>query len=260
MNFPSMTYFAKPIASLIAGLAGLLASGTSNADNDPYGWRGFYVGATGTYGIINQDIKFTAPNVVSGSTDLSGLGITGLVGYRIPLGSNQFRIGVEADATVGDNRGTFNNYRFVSDFLVTARVVGGIHVHPDFLWFVSGGVGWMGINSASAAVGAGGIGGGGALTDPRQSKTVMGGVVSTGFEWDMGKAIHLRGEYLYGSFENHRAETDTPLGATISDKTIGTDVHQLRLGLTFSLQNPYDEPHGRGGDIDHDRYSRSPMK
>jgi opacity protein-like surface antigen len=254
MKFPSMTCFAKPIAGLIAGLAGLLASGTSNADNDPYGWRGFYVGATGTYGIINQDIKFIAPNTAAGSADLSGLGVTGLVGYRIPLGSNQFRVGVEVDGTVGDNRGTFNQYRFVSDYLVTARLVGGIHVHPDLLWFVSGGVGWMGINSTSVGTGVSPITGSGVVSDQRQFKNVIGGVVSTGFEWDMGKAIHLRGEYLYGSFESHRAETIR------SDKSIGTDAHQLRLGLTFSLQNPYDEPHGRGGDIDHDRYSRGPMK
>ena len=254
-----MTRFARPIAGLVAGMAGLLVSGTSNAGNDPYGWRGFYVGATGTYSIINQDVTFRAPNTATGSVDLSGLGGTGLVGYRIPLGSNRFRIGLEADGTVGDNRGGFNNYRFTSDFLVTARAMAGIHVHPDFLWFVSGGFGWMGINSASAATGIG-LGGSGILADQRQSKTVGGGVVSTGFEWDMGKAIHLRGEYLYGSFESHRADSQTAAGVSISDKSISSDVHQLRLGLTFSLQNPYDEPHGRGGDIDHDRYSRGPMK
>ena len=260
MRFPSMTCLAKPMAGLVAGLAGLLASGASHADHDPYGWRGFYVGATGTYSIINQDVTFRAPNTATGSVDLSGLGGTGLVGYRIPLGSNRFRIGLEADGTVGDNRGTFNRYRFVSDFLVTARAMAGIHVHPDFLWFVSGGVGWMGINSTSVATSVSSITGGGITADPRQFKTVVGGVVSTGFEWDMGKAIHLRGEYLYGSFESHRADSQTAAGVSISDKSISSDVHQLRLGLTFSLQNPYDEPHGRGGDIDHDRYSRGPMK
>ena len=161
---------------------------------------------------------------------------------------------------MGDNRGTFNQYRFVSDFLVTARAVAGLHVHPDFLWFVSGGVGWMGVNSTSVATGVSQLTGNGIVADARQFKTVIGGVVSTGFEWDMGQAMHLRGEYLYGSFEIHRADTRSGLGAAISDKTIGSDVHQLRLGLTFSLQNPYDEPHGRGGDIDHDRYSRGPMK
>jgi opacity protein-like surface antigen len=254
MSRPSIArLLAKPVAGAMAGIAALLACGASHAGYDPYGWRGFYVGAFGNYGIINKDIKFTEPAPAFGSADLSGLGLTGLVGYRIPLGSNRFRVGVEFDGMVGDNRGSFNNYRFVTDFVVTARSVLGMHLRPDFLWFVTGGIGWMGINSSSAATTIG-LGGGGAVLDPRQSKTVLGGVVGTGFEWDMGKAIHLRGDYLYGSFETHRAETFR------SDKIIGADMHLLRLGVTFSLQNPYDEPHGRGGDIDHDRYSREPLK
>lgn len=239
--------------ALLAACAASLLSSTRAEAADLYGWRGFYVGATGTYALINQDIKFRFPNTASGSASLDGIGATGIVGYRIPLGSNAWRIGIEADGTVGDNRGGFNGYRFTSDFTATLRGTLGYHVHPDLLWFVTGGAGWMGVNSASA-VDVPSLLGGTTLADRRSSKVVFGGVVGTGFEWDMGRAIHLRGDYLYGSFESHRAET------VVSDKTVSTDGHQLRLGVVVSLQNPYDEPHGRGDDIDRDRYGRDPMK
>ena len=259
MRLPSIASITKPVTALAACIAGLLASGPSVAGDDLYGWRGFYVGASGTYAFINQDIKFRTPTVASGSADLSGFAGTGILGYRIPVGSNTFRLGVEVDGTVGDNSGSFNRYRFTSDFLATARATLGIHLRPDLLWFATGGVGWMGINSASSTdartlAGLGPL----ALADQRSSKTVVGGVVGTGLEWDMGKAIHLRGEYLFGAFESHRAETN------VADKTVSTDTHQIRLGVVVSLQNPYDEPHGidgrNGGDIDHDRYARGPMK
>ena len=247
-------------AALLAACIGLLASSSAHA-NDLYGWRGFYVGATGTYALINQDIKFRFPNTASGSASLDGIAGTGIVGYRIPLGTNAFRIGIEADGTVGDNRGGFNGYRFTSDFTATLRGTLGYHVHPDFLWFVTGGAGWMGINSAPTTSRASSTGTGQVLSDLRSSKTVFGGVVGTGFEWDMGRAIHLRGEYLYGSFDGHRAETTSATtGLPISDKSVDTDMHQLRLGVVVSLQNPYDEPHGRGDDIDRDRYTRDPLK
>lgn len=265
MKLPSIAFKARPLAALAACLAGVLASGSATAGEDLYGWRGFYVGASASYSFINQDVKFFVPNVTAGSADLNGVAGTGLLGYRIPVGSNAFRIGLEADATVGDNGGTFNRYRFVSDFLATARGTLGVHIHPDLLWFATGGVGWMGINSAPTGFRASALGTGNVLADSRASKTVVGGVVGTGLEWDMGKAIHLRGEYLYGSFESHRADTYSATGAVVSDKTIATDVHQIRLGIVVSLQNPYDEPHGisgngGGGDIDHDRYARGPMK
>jgi opacity protein-like surface antigen len=251
----------KASAVLAAWAAGLSSSVAAQAGSDLYGWRGFYVGAAGTYSFINQDIKFRAPNTATGSASLDGVGGTGIVGYRIPFFSNDWRIGIEADGTVGDNRGGFNSYRFTSDFTATLRGTLGYHVHPDLLWFVTGGVGWMGIDSAPTGTRVSSLGTGQVLSDLRSSKTVFGGVVGTGFEWDMGRAIHLRGDYLYGSYEGHRADTSSATtGLVVSDKTINTDGHQLRLGVVVSLQNPYDEPHGRGDDIDRDRYARDPMK
>lgn len=253
MTISARVRLAKPLAAAAMGLAAMLASSTADAGDELYGWRGFYVGASATYSAIDQDIKFTAPVVASGSADLGGIGFTGLVGYRIPLGSERVRVGVEFDGTVGDHHGSFNGYRFISDYLTTARATLGLHIHPDLLWFVTGGVGFMGINSSSAANGTT-LTGAATLADRRISKTVTGGVVGTGLEWDMGKSIHLRGEYLYGAFDSHLAES------TVASKKIDTDVHQVRLGVVFSLQNPYDEPHGRG-DIDHDRYTRGePLK
>jgi opacity protein-like surface antigen len=258
MKRPSIASIAKPLGGLAACVAGILASGPSMAHDELYGWRGFYVGASGTYSFTNQDIKFNTPVVASGSADLGGIAGTGMLGYRIPAWSNAYRVGFEVDATIGDNRGAFNRYRFTQDFLATARGTFGIHVRPDLLWFATGGFGWMGINSAPSSTRASLLGGGNVLIDQRMSKTVFGGVVGTGLEWDMNKAIHLRGEYLYGAFENHRAESN------VADKTVSTDTHQIRLGVVVSLQNPYDEPHGvdgrHGGDIDHDRYTRGPMK
>ena len=257
MKISSIKRPAAQAIVLAASAAAVLASGPARAGDELYGWRGFYVGASATYGFINQDIKFISPSVASGSADLNGFGVTGLVGYRIPVWTERYRLGVEFDGTVGDNGGAFNKYRFVSDFLATARGTFGLHVRPDLLWFGTAGVGWMGINSQTTAVATATTitGTSSALADRRSSKTVVGGVVGTGLEWDMGRAWHLRGEYLYGSFENHRADT------SVADKTISTDAHQIRLGIVVSLQNPYDEPHGRGGDIDADRYGRGgPMK
>ena len=110
MTRQSIARMLTPATTLAACLAGLLGSAVAHADEGLYGWRGFYVGATGTYSIINQDIKFKvlngAANTASGTADLSGIGGTGIVGYRIPLGSNAFRVGLEADGTVGDNGST----------------------------------------------------------------------------------------------------------------------------------------------------------
>ena len=266
MNFRSMTRLAKaalgrPGRRRVASAVALLVCGTTTAQahDELYGWRGFYVGLQGAYSFINQDITFRVPNTNTGRADLGGLGGTILTVYRIPLGTERYRIGIEFDGTVGDNRGPFNRYRFGADFLVNLRGTLGMHLRPDLLWFGTVGVGWVGINSATIST-ANSVVGGQALSDRRSAKTVVGGVVGTGLEWDMGRAIHLRGDYLYGSFDDHRADTSTSAGAAIADKTISTQAHQLRLGIVVSLQNPYDEPHGRGGDIDHDRYVGGPMK
>ena len=195
----------------------LLACGTTTAQahDELYGWRGFYVGLQGAYSFINQDITFRVPNTNTGRADLGGLGGTILTGYRIPLGTERYRIGIELDGTVGDNRGPFNRYRFGADFLVNLRGTLGMHLRPDLLWFGTVGVGWVGINSATIST-ANSVVGGQALSDRRSAKTVVGGVVGTGLEWDMGRAIHLRGDYLYGSFDDHRADTSTSAGAAIA--------------------------------------------
>ena len=244
------------IVGLTAGVGLALGVATpAAADRDLYGWRGFYVGAMANYSWINQDIRFTRPAALvgSGSADLGGPGGTLLVGYRIPV-LDRFTVGLEFDGSVGDNRGAFHGYKFVADFGATLRPTLGVHIHPDFQWFVTGGLGWLGINNESAATavppGLVGL----SPVDRRASKTVFGGVVGTGFEWDMMCAIHLRGEYLYSAFDSHRAESN------VAEKFIKTDMHTVRLGLVVSLQNPYDEPHARRGDIDHDRYAREPMK
>jgi hypothetical protein len=259
MNFLSIIRTAGQASVLAACLTSALASSPAFAGEDLYGWRGFYVGATGSYSFINQNITFTRPTAASGSASLDGIGGTGMVGYRIPIWTEKLRMGFEFDGTVGDNHGGFNKYRFGADYLVTGRATLGWHVHPDLLWFGTAGVGWLGINSASAATTSfvGTTGSGSTLVDRRSAKTVVGGVIGTGLEWDMGRAFHLRGDYMFGSYEGHRADT------AVSDKSISSNSHQLRLGIVVSLQNPYDEPHsisGRGGDIDHDRYTRGPMK
>lgn len=252
-----MACYGRPAGRLLAVcVAGWMASsGTANAGDELYGWRGFYVGAFGTYSFINQDIKFNTPTAVTGSASLDGIGGTGLVGYRIPIGSERYRIGIELDGTVGDHHGGFNKYRFTTDYWTSIRGTLGWHIRPDLLWFGTAGVSFMGINNVSAALRTGISDTSTGLTpvDRRTAKTVFGGVVGTGLEWDMGRAIHLRGDYLFGGFERHRSES------AVADKFIHTDGHQVRLGIVVSLQNPYDEPHGRE-DIDHDRYGRGPLK
>ena len=266
MRFPSIPGAARPARArggvLAICLAGLLTqtSGAARASDELYGWRGFYVGASGTYAIINQNVTFKVPTTVSGHAEPDGFGGTLLTGYRIPVWSERYRAGIEFDGTVGDNSATFNGYRFSSDFLVTLRGTFGVHVTPDLLWTGTAGVGWLGITSGPTTTALSSLGTGTVLTDRSSAKPVFGGVVGTALEWDMGRAIHLRGDYLYGEFGDTRAYTATPAGSPISDKTIGSLAHQLRIGVVVSLQNPYDEPHGRGGDIDHDRYVGGPMK
>ena len=152
------------LGRLVAGMTGLAAGlatlcgaamlGSPARADDLYGWRGFYVGASGNLGLINQDIKFKAingvPNTATGTATLNGFGGTLLTGYRIPIWSNAYRIGLEVDFTAGDNAGGFNGYRFVSDFNVNARGTFGVFVRPDLLWFGTAGVGWMGINSETS--------------------------------------------------------------------------------------------------------------
>ena len=91
----------RATAALAALGAGLFASASAHA-YDLYGWRGFYVGAAGTYEFINQDVKFRVPNTATGSVSLDGPAGTGIVGYRIPFFSNDWRIGIEADVAEGE--------------------------------------------------------------------------------------------------------------------------------------------------------------
>jgi opacity protein-like surface antigen len=249
---------ARLASAALAAIGLCAAVPAADADHLSYGWSGLYVGASGTYSWIDQDVTTVRPAATAGkgSVSLDGGGGTILVGWRRSIHDSHLVLGVEADGTFGDNSGSRAGFKYVADWLVSARGVIGFMLRPDLLWYATGGIGWLGVNTESTDLTAA-LGGGVALNEPRTSRTLIGGVVGTGIEWDIGHGFHLRGDYLYGSFEDYK------VNVTTSNRSIGTDLHQLRLGVVVPLQNPYDDyhDHHRSRDVDRDRYwRREPMK
>jgi opacity protein-like surface antigen len=243
----------------LAGLLGLgalvLQGGPARADHYDYSsWRSLYVGGLVGYHLIGNDVHQRLPlPEARASTDLDGFAGSLVVGYRRPM-YDHFLIGAEADFTVGDNRGSALGYRYVADWAVSLKAIAGVFVRPGLLLYATGGIGWLGVNSAPFRYPTGLL----SPDDPRVSATLLGGVVGAGIEWETGHGFNVRAEYLYGAYEGWRPGTD------VREASVDNDMHQLRIGVVISLDNPYDPDDGKprhGGDLDRDRYWRKePLK
>jgi opacity protein-like surface antigen len=251
----------------------LLAPGAIPAKADDYypfnSWSGIYVGALASYAWHRVDVSQTAvPAVIppgavapvvtpcgtvgaplpasvacvpSGnfSTNMDGFGVTGLVGYRMPVLGQRLVLGAEFDGAFGDNRGTTELYRYTADWFVSGRGMLGWRFHPSLMLFATGGIGVLGPSTESSGQRTNTVGAG-TFVDIRQSKTLGGISFGTGLEWETGHGFNVRGDYLHTSY------TGWHMGTVVSNRDVSIASDTLRLGIIFSLYNTYDDPHYRG--------------
>lgn len=217
----------RAIAAWLLAMAVMVAAvGRSSATEDPL--RGLYVAGFFTYNWQPTDISAPIPNNVNGTIDLNGGGGTILVGYRLPWHyHNRLVLGIEADGTFGDIGASFDGNRYATDWLVTVRGVAGWHISSHLTWTVTGGIGWLGLNTAPLAQVP--------LATQRQASTQVGWVVGTGLEYLTHYGFLIRGDYLYGQFDGWtiNAPTDT--------RSIDPTVHQFRIGIVVPLYDRWDE-------------------
>ena len=217
----------RAIAAWILAMAVMVAAvGRSSATEDPL--RGLYVAGFFTYNWTPTDIAAPIPNNVNGTIDIDGGGGTILVGYRLPwFHHNRLVLGIEADGTFGDIGASFDGHRYATDWLVTVRAVAGWHITSHLTWTVTGGVGWLGLNTAPLVQIP--------LVTQRQSSTQTGWVVGTGLEYLTHYGFLIRGDYLYGEFDgwdiNNAADT----------RSVDPVLHQFRIGIVVPLYDRWDE-------------------
>ena len=249
----TMTIAARGLGvMLMLGITG--AAGPAKAD-PPYdwynAWRGAYVGGLASYALMPQKITTNGPAASSASIDLDGAGGTFLLGYRWPLLGQRLTFGIEADGTFGQNNASSNGYKYTTDYLVGGRALLGTHFRPDLFWFVTGGVSALGVGTESVATKIS-LTGGSTPLDPHANRTLLGGTVGTGFEWETSLGFNVRADYLYTSFANWRVTSTTQASNTaplvFNDRQIDTQMHQFRVGVVIPLFNPYDEDRTSGPD------------
>jgi outer membrane immunogenic protein len=201
-----------PGAMALAMTFAVAASPARAADYDMSTWDGFYVGAHAGYGWFDASGSFGGPVSLEGKGPMGGV----LVGYNRDLGS--YVVGVEADASFGDQSDQqpvfgFGALKLTNHGQHTFRARLGMETGSNSLLYVTGG---LALADFWATV----------STGQRDKDFLLGGVVGAGYEAMLSENISLRAEYLYA---NYGSNTFNAGGAFNLD----VDTHTFRAGVAW---------------------------
>ena len=200
----------------------------------PAGWTGLYVGVNGGYGNETKDQSIAGANpngvaivnfglVPSNLNTHGGGGLFGLqAGYNYQL-NNSFVVGAETDLDWSGVKGADSQHLGIGPigldtngstklkWLGSLRARGGYLVTPTTLLYVTGGLAYGSVESASSV----------SLTAPPPFATVasadttstkLGWTVGTGLEQAISTHLSLKAEYRYTDL----GSVDNTYGATIA--------------------------------------------
>jgi len=189
-----------------------------------YDWTGFYIGING--GAAFGNIKWgSAPDAVSGTSNISGGLAGGTAGYNLQTGQ-PFVVGVEADADWSGIRATVSpascapNCDFKVPWLGTARLRVGWAFNA-LMPYLTGGVafGALRASSAGAPLGTG-------------TADTLGWTAGVGIEFALTGELRAKVEYLYvnlGGFSCFAACGGGPISFNANNASI------IRAGLNYRL-------------------------
>lgn len=154
-----------------------------------------------------------------GSGELSGFAGGISAGYDF-WHSSRFVLGFEGDVSFGDIQDTVCCTSYGFDYLATLRGRAGVHMHPGWLVYATGGVAWLGVEAQSIA------------TNSKVAETLTGWTVGGGTEVDWHHMI-LFAEYLYADFGSASYTLDgVPERADF-------DGHLVRVGIKLKVGHDY---------------------
>lgn len=181
-------------------------------------WSGCYLG--GHFGGGFFDTTYTPSIAPDPKVDGDGYLGGGLAGCNIQVDSLVF--GVEGDLSFGElkGKGDVVQAKFDIDYMATIRGRIGWAV-DDLLLYATGGIGWLDMKISSASP----------CLCGSDKETLTGWVVGAGAEWAFWESFSLRGEYLYGHFDEEKFVF--PAGATI--KAGLDDLHVVRGALVWHM-------------------------
>lgn len=168
------------------------------------------------------DNSVAPPAVTTQGVSASGVAFGASFGYDWLL-SNFMVLGLEIDAAIGDNAGTYAGGNLNVDYMATARGRLGFFARPGWLLYATGGAAWLGVEHDQK----GGVAG---VRD--NSRTLAGWTVGLGTEVNWSHVI-LFAEYLHAGFGTF----DFDVGPIRHDVDVNVDV--IRAGIKFRIGHDY---------------------
>lgn len=212
----------KRSARSMAAAAALIGAGAvpALAQN----WEGSHQVRFGAY-LLDSTSHITGtinPGAINEATESGSLSS---VGGGISAGiewirAERFTMGVEYDLGITGNNKTLVGAKFGTDYFTSLRGRAGFYVHPDWVIYGTGGIGFQGVSIDPD-------------TATKASKTLVGGVFGGGTEFHRGGTI-LFAEYLHGEYGAKNASTIDPLG-NITNYRVDTRTDQFRVGVKFKV-------------------------
>ncbi len=196
-------------------------------------WSGLYVGAQ--LGIGCLEANYIPPTGID--PNMAGCAGMGGVygGYNYQLGSS-FVLGLEADYSAAFDGhlahapGPEDTNYYIND-LTTVRGRLGWLANDSTMLFATGGVGWLSTTFD-------GLVGPAPSEFISQDDTLFGWVVGGGLETKVTENFHIKGEYLYGNFEDGQYDLSPTGGcgtaSCVVDMTVD-DFHMVRIGASYNF-------------------------
>jgi outer membrane immunogenic protein len=225
-----------------------------------YNWTGFYLGLNGGYGWANGNVT-ASPFGATAIADMTahslgastnGAVFGGQVGYNWQAANTVF--GLEGDFDGSGISGTKSiNYPSILigvltnsftatekvDWLASIRGRLGYTTGPT-LFYITGGVAWEGINSASTTVSETAPGVFGAVANGNGTRTNTGWTLGGGVERMIAQNWTVRGEYLYYGFNQNNSQTVAfsscavaGCGVTVTGNS--NNISVLRAGVNYKF-------------------------
>lgn len=162
------------------------------------------------------------PAVTTQGVSASGVAFGASFGYDWLL-PNYMVLGLEVDASIGDNAGTYAGGNLNVDYMATARGRLGVFVRPGWLLYATAGAAWLGVEHDLKN----------ALVSQRDNmQTLAGWTAGVGTEVNWHHVI-LFAEYMHAGFGNFEFN----VGPVRHDIDVNVDV--IRAGIKFRIGHDY---------------------